>query len=64
MLDQKETAEVRSFMLYPSQQAVILQLAKDQGYSSQSSALRRIIDEWVEFKTHQLVDTPAAYEAR
>jgi len=60
----KETAEVRSFMLYPSQQAVILQLAKDQGYSSQSSALRRIIDEWVELKAHLLVDSPATYEAR
>lgn len=58
---EKETAEVRSFMLYPSQTATILQLAKDQGYSSQSAALRRIIDEWVDFKRKLMVDPPAPY---
>ena len=41
-------------MLRPDQWATVNAFAKDRGYSSTSSALRRIIDEWVMLKSKQM----------
>lgn len=42
-------------MLEPQHLAVIRQFAKDNGYPSTSSALRRIIDEWEVLKAEKLL---------
>lgn len=49
--------------------ATLQQFAKDQGYPSLSSALRRALDEWITLKAEKLlrdqhahlIDTPASY---
>ena len=46
--------ETVAFMLDPVQVATVRQFAKDQGYPSTSSALRRIIDEWLSMKAERL----------
>lgn len=40
----------KSFTLLPMHVAIIAQVAKDNGQSSDSAALRFILDEWVELK--------------
>jgi len=45
---------VKGISLYPQHWAVIASYAKDMGYPSLASALRRILDEWVELKTAEL----------
>lgn len=37
----------KTFSIYPTHIAVIMQVAKDHGYSSLSAALRFIITDWV-----------------
>lgn len=47
----------KTITVHPNQWATVEAFAKDQGYSTASAALRRIIDEWIQFKTAQ-VSTP------
>ena len=58
-----ESSNTVSIFLYPEQKAIVDSYAKDEGFS-RSLAVRRIINEWVEFKTTQLrlIDTPVPYE--
>ena len=57
--------QVKSYGLYDRQVSAVRQFAKDEG-RNESSALRRIIDEWLQFKGSQLplplmdVHTPEA----
>ena len=59
-----------TLILTKEQLATLQSFAKDQGYPSISSALRRALDEWLVLKAEkllaeqrprQLIDTPAPY---
>lgn len=53
--------EIKSYTLGAVHIATINAFAKDMGYPSASSALRRIIDEWVTLKASRLVDSRVEY---
>ena len=57
MSEDRELTEARSITIYPTQWATVEAFAKDRGYPSVSSALRRIIDEWLDMKK-QVRETP------
>lgn len=57
----KELVEARNVTMYPSHWAAVDAYAKDMGYGSTSAALRRIVDEWQEFKKRLLVDSFTSY---
>lgn len=46
--------EARNVTMYPLHWATVDAYAKDMGYGSTSAALRRIVDEWRQFKGAQL----------
>ena len=50
MRRQGNRVQPRNVSMYGKQWATVQAYAKDQGYSSTSAALRRIVDEWVELK--------------
>ena len=50
----KDLVEPRNVTMYPVQWATVDAYAKDRGYPSTSAALRRIVDEWKQFKAAQL----------
>ena len=50
----EEPRKTAAFYLDDEQLAIIRQYAKEMGYPSSSSALRRIIQEWAQFKQAQL----------
>ena len=50
MKKEKDLVEPRNITLYPINWSIIESFAKDMGYPSTSSAIRRIIDEWVQMK--------------
>ena len=50
----KDLVEARNVTMYPVQWATVDAYAKDRGYPSTSAALRRIVDEWKQFKGAQL----------
>lgn len=45
--------EITTVNLESRQIAIIRQFAKDNGYPSTSSALRRIVEEWVQLKAKE-----------
>ena len=53
MKREKDLVEPRNITLYPIHWSIIESFAKDLGYPSTSSAIRRIIDEWVQMKGNQ-----------
>lgn len=50
----KMKATVKGINLTDQHWATLMQFAKDQGYPSLSSAMRRVIDEWLRYKTAEL----------
>lgn len=53
-----EKVEIRTVSMYPGDWATVESFADTMGYPSTSSALRRIIDEWLELKNrHPLQET-------
>lgn len=63
MTDSEDRVEPRNVTMYPRHWAMVDSFAKDMGYPSSSSALRRILDEWCDLKGKQLIDTRALYTA-
>ena len=59
----RELVEPRNITMYPTHWATVDAYAKDMGYPSTSAALRRIIDEWLDLRTRQLVDATTPYTA-
>jgi hypothetical protein len=57
-----ELVEPRNVTMYPIHWATVEAHAKDMGYPSVSAALRRIIDEWLQFKATQLSLPLATFE--
>ena len=55
--------ETRSVSMYSTQWETVEQYAKGEGFNI-SLSLRKIVDEWVEFKRHQLTDTVIGYEVQ
>ena len=51
---ERNLVEPRNVTMYPQHWATVDAYAKDMGYGSTSAALRRIIDEWKQFKLTQL----------
>lgn len=51
---EKDLVEPRNVTMYPQHWATVDAYAKDMGYGSTSAALRRIVDEWKQFKLQQL----------
>ena len=49
-----DKVEPRNVTMYPQHWATVDAYAKDMGYGSTSSALRRIVDEWKHLKSKQL----------
>ena len=54
MDNERETVEPRNVTMYPRHWQTVDQYAQDRGYPSTSAALRRIVDEWSQFKTSQI----------
>ena len=54
MTQQRDNVEARNVTMYPVQWATVDSFGKDYGYPSTSAALRRIVDEWQQFKGAQL----------
>jgi len=52
--DSRPMAEPRSVSMYPQHWATVDAYAKDAGYGSTSAALRRIVDEWLIFRSEWL----------
>lgn len=52
MADRDDRAQFTGFTLYDEQQAVLAQVAKDNGLS-RSAALRMIISEWVRLRAEK-----------
>ena len=50
----RELVEIRSVSLYPKHWDTVDAYSREMGYGSTSAALRRIIDEWAQFKSVQL----------
>lgn len=56
---ERELVEARNVSLYPRHWAMVDSYSKDMGYDTTSAALRRIIQEWAQFKSQQLpLSTP------
>ena len=53
----------RNISIYPDQEAVIVQFARESGLESVSAALRFIINDWVNLKRAEIA-TAAPVEAR
>ena len=56
-----QSVVTKGISLYPHQWQIVQQFAQDQGYDSLASALRRIVEEWSQFKRVQLIDTRESY---
>ena len=46
-------AKNRNFSLYPEQEAVLVQVAKDNGLGSVSAALRFVVTDWVRLRAEK-----------
>ena len=51
---EKDLVEPRNVTMYPQHWETVDAYAQDMGYGSTSAALRRIVDEWKQFKLAQL----------
>ena len=49
-----DKVEPRNVTMYPLEWSTVDAYAKDMGYGSTSAALRRIVNEWKQFKSQQL----------
>lgn len=47
------TAKNRNFSLYPEQEALLLQVAKDFGLGSMSAALRFVVHDWLRLRAEK-----------
>lgn len=55
---QKPKVEVRTVSMYPSEWSAVEAFSQTKGYGSTSAALRRIVNEWKQYRNYQL-DVPA-----
>jgi hypothetical protein len=52
----------KTYMLEQKHEQLIKDYAAKMGYPSESSSLRRILDEWEDFRRHLLVDSKPMYQ--
>ena len=60
MPEDRQLVEPRNVTLYPTHWATVDAYAKDGGYGSTSAGLRRIIDEWLQYKKDAAANTGRA----
>lgn len=57
----KDLVEPRNVTMYPHHWAEVDKYAREMGYGSTSASLRRIVDEWKQFKVTQMALPSSAF---